>query len=388
MKKTFHLLIFLACAQYLTAQYSGYVLKGRTTGPLPFLEYGLGEDRLGGAKMTFLDSNILVKVTDSINNKYKIALSQEHFAYLPKENFRIDSSTILRAYHLTGDTRVFGDDQYDYISVQLDEKLPYRSIQEINPSRIVVDIFGATTNTNWITQLSSATEIKNTWYVQLEDDVFRLYIELNHQQHWGYSIYYDNNKLVIRVKRQPHDLSVSKLKIAIDPGHGGDNTGERGRTSGAEEKELTLKYAKELQKTLTDENASVFMTRESDTSLAMVDRVLMLRQWQPDFLISIHFNSSDVDTVRGASTYYRYIGFRPLSQFILKRMEELKLEEYGNIGNFNFGLNGPTDYPNCLVEVAFLSNRGDERKILDPGFRKVVIVKIIAGIKDWLQSLR
>jgi N-acetylmuramoyl-L-alanine amidase len=73
MKKTFHLLIFLACAQYLTAQYSGYVLKGRTTGPLPFLEYGLGEDRLGGAKMTFLDSNILVKVTDSINNKYKIA---------------------------------------------------------------------------------------------------------------------------------------------------------------------------------------------------------------------------------------------------------------------------------------------------------------------------
>lgn len=388
MKKTFHVFILLACSQYLAAQYNGYILKGRTTGLLPFLEYGLGEDRLGGAKMTFLDTNILVKVIDSINNKYRIALSQTHFAYLPKENFRLDSSTILRTYHLTGDTRVFGDDQFDYVTIQLDEKLPYRSTQEINPSRIAIDIFGATSNTNWITQLSSATEIKNTWYVQTEDDVFRLYIELNHPQHWGYSIYYDNNRLIIRVKRQPRDLSISKLKIAIDAGHGGDNTGERGRTSAAEEKDLTLKYAKTLQQVLTDERASVFMTRENDTSLAMVDRVLMLRQWQPDFLISIHFNSSDVDTVRGVSTYYRYIGFRPLSQYILKRMEELKLDEYGNVGNFNFGLNGPTDYPNCLLEVAFLSNKSDERKILDPGFRKVVIVKIIAGIKDWLQSLR
>jgi N-acetylmuramoyl-L-alanine amidase len=388
MKKTFHILILLACSHYLAAQFNGYVLKGRTAGPLPFLEYGLGEDRLGGAKMTFLDTNVLVKVIDSINNKYKIILSQTHLAWLPKENFRLDSSTILKAYHLTGDTRVFGDDQFDYVTIQLDEKLPYRSIQEINPSRIVVDVYGATSNTNWITQLSSATEIKNTWYVQTEDDVFRLYIELKHPQHWGYSIYYDNNKLVVRVKRQPRDLSLSKLKIAIDAGHGGDNTGESGKTSGVEEKDLTLKYAKTLQQVLADEHASVFMTREIDTSIAMVDRVLLLRQWQPDFLVSIHFNSSDVDTVRGVSTYYRYIGFRPLSQFILKRMEELNLEEYGNVGNFNFGLNGPTDYPNCLVEVAFLSNRADERKILDPGFRKVVVVKIIAGIKDWLQSLQ
>ena len=69
-------------------------------------------------------------------------------------------------------------------------------------------------------------------------------------------------------------------------------------------------------------------------------------------------------------------------------MQELNLEEFGNIGSFNFGLNGPTDYPNCLVEVAFLSNKSDEKKILDPGFRKVVAVKIAAGIKDWLQSLK
>jgi N-acetylmuramoyl-L-alanine amidase len=69
-------------------------------------------------------------------------------------------------------------------------------------------------------------------------------------------------------------------------------------------------------------------------------------------------------------------------------MKELGLMEYGNVGSFNFGLNGPTDYPNCLVEVGFLSNRQDEKKVLDPKFRKQVAAKIVAGIKDWLKSLQ
>ena len=40
-------------------------IVGKTTGSLPYLEYGLGVDRLGGAKMTYLDTNIVVKVVDS-----------------------------------------------------------------------------------------------------------------------------------------------------------------------------------------------------------------------------------------------------------------------------------------------------------------------------------
>src|SRR4029079_2570680 len=107
----------------------------------------------------------------------------------------------------------------------------------------------------------------------------------------------------------------------------------------------------------------------------------------PDFLISIHLNSASVDTVKGTSTYYRYIGFRSLSVSILNQMLSLGLNEYGNVGHFNFALSGPTEYPNCLVEVAFLSNKEDEKRILDPKFHKAVAAKIVAGIKDWLKSL-
>ena len=54
-----------------------------------------------------------------------------------------------------------------------------RSFQQIGPSRIVVELYGVTSNTNWITQLNTAREIRNTWYEQDEDDVMRLFIELN-----------------------------------------------------------------------------------------------------------------------------------------------------------------------------------------------------------------
>lgn len=360
---------------------------GRTTGQLPFIEYGLGDDRLGGAKMTYLDTNVLIKVVDSVNTDYKIQLSNNHFAYLAKQNFKTDTSK-LQPYYLTSSWRVWGDDKYDYVSIGLTERLPYRSIQQISPARIVIDIFGATSNTNWITQLKTVKEIKNVWYEQIEDDVFRVYIELRHWQHWGYFVYYNKNALQVRVKRQPSSLKPKKLLVAIDAGHGGTNSGATGITSNVNEKEYTLKIAQQVEKYLKRKHVKVFMTREEDKDLSMIDRTLTLRQQDPNILISIHLNSSGNESVKGVSTYYRYIGFRPLSENILNNMLQLGLNNYGNVGGFNFSLSGPTEYPNCLVEVAFLSNKEDEQKILDPKFHKAVAKKIYKGIKDWLKSVK
>ena len=66
-------------------------LTGRTTGVLPFLEFGLGDDRLGGAKMTYLDSNIAMKVVDSVKDDYKVQLSTYHSAWMAKTSFKQDS---------------------------------------------------------------------------------------------------------------------------------------------------------------------------------------------------------------------------------------------------------------------------------------------------------
>ncbi|MEO5947123.1 MAG: N-acetylmuramoyl-L-alanine amidase [Chitinophagaceae bacterium] len=365
------------------------ILVGKTIGKQPYLDYGLGGDRLGGAKMTNLDTGILVQAVDSTIGRYKIQLSKNRSAWLPKANFQQEISLKPAPYYLTGSFLVNGDDKYDFISLSLDEKLPYTSIQQINPSRIVIDIFGATSNTNWVTHRTSAKEIKNVYHEQLEDDVFRVIIELKHKQHWGYSIYYEGKKLFIKVKRQPEDLSLDNMKIAIDAGHGGNNPGAAGIATKIGEKNYTLLIAKQIENALLEKEAKVYMTRRSDMSLSMYEREEMIGAEDPDFMISVHLNSSVRQEVKGVSTYYRYIGFRPLTQYIQESMIKIEgLEDFGNIGSFNFALSGPTDYPNCLLEVAFLSNRDDEKLILDPEFHKQVAKQVVEGIKDWLKSCK
>ncbi len=361
-------------------------MLGRTAGELPFLEYGPGDDRLGGAKMTYLDSNILMQVTDSLKDDYKVQLSAAHVAFLPKAAFKRDTAAKLQPYYLTGSWRVYGDSAYDYVTIGLPEKLPYKSRQALLPSGIVVDVFGATSNTNWITQLKTTKELKNVWYEQVEDDVFRIHIALVHQQHWGHAIYYKNNTLVIRIKRQPL-LKFKHLSIAIDAGHGGDNLGAAGLNTKILEKDYTLKIAQQLEKELRKKGVEVYMLRTKDTNLTMIERTLMLRQQDPDLLISVHLNSSSNKEANGTSTYYRHIGFRPLSEAILTQLLTLKLANFGNIGAFNFSLSGPTEYPNCLVEVAFLSNAADEQKIRNEAFQKNVAKKITNGIYNWMRAL-
>ena len=355
-----------------------------TKGRLAHLEYGLGDDRLGGAKIGYLDSLIPLKIIGKVGEHYKILLSPNLTAYIPADVVTLAPKGSFAGYALTDRWQVYGDSMYDYVTVGLTSKLPYQSMQEIEPSKIIVDVFGATNNTNWITQLQNAQEIKNVQYEQVQDGIFRITIFLKHKQHWGHSIYYRGNNLVIRIKQQPKNLSLRNLTIAIDAGHGGSNTGAGGPT-GVSEKELALAVSLKLQQALQNEGAKVLMTRTTEKFVDNKERILIYRDSQPDLLISIHLNSSG-DPIRagGTSSLYRYIGFRGLSAAINKRMLQLGLKEYGNIGSFNFMLNSPTEYPNALVETLFLSNPAEEELILDPAFQQKMADKIVAGIKDFL----
>lgn len=383
------LFVFLLMHFFVTAQKketNSWIVK--STGKLPSILYGLGDDRLGGTKMGYIDTNILLKVVDSTKELYILQLSKFHKAFIDKNYIRHDSVFTDKPNYLTGSFLVKGDSLYDYVSMHIDEHLPYKSWMEIEPSKIMIDIYGVQTNTNWITQLQSVKEIKNVYYNQVEDDVVRVTVELKHLQHWGYSLSYIGKNLVLKVKRQPASLDLKKMVIAVDAGHGGNNVGTDGIKRKASEKEYALLYAKSLEKNLKKLGVKkVIMTRVTDTSFDIKDRILFLQEQHPDFLISLHFNSSANELVSGVSTYYKHIGFRPLSQTILKRMLELKLSEFGNVGNFNFGLNQPTDFPNTLLEIAFLSNADDEKKIIDTKFRQDVSLKVISGIQDWLKQL-
>jgi len=356
-----------------------------TQGRLAHLLFGLGDDRLGGAKIGYLDSNVQLKVVGKVGSNYKVRLSKYRTAYIPDDLVDFLPSGTFTPESLTDRWTVYGDSAFDYVQLGLFARLPYQSFQLVDPAKIIVDVFGATNNTNWITQLENTKEIKNVFYEQLEDEVFRITIELKHAQHWGHSIYYKGNTLVIKIKRQPEKLSLNNLTIAVDAGHGGSNTGAGGPT-GSSEKMITLDIALKLQKTLEQQGAKVIMTRTTEKFVENKDRILFYRDSMPDLLISIHLNSSsDPIRVTGTSSFYRYIGFKGLSNAIHKRMLELGLKDQGNNGSFNFMLNSPTEYPNALVETLFLSSPEEEAKILDEGFQQQIADKIVQGIKDFLE---
>src|SRR5579872_1544621 len=282
------LVLFILLGGVITGRAQDSLWLARTTGELPFMEYGIGDDRLGGAKIGYLDSNIVVSVVDSFNTDYKVRLSTYHSAYIAKSSLvlfaKVANRPVPHNPHLSGNIKVYGDSASDYVAVSLDERYPYRSYQLLDPSRVAVDIFGINSNTNWIIQLRSAKEVRNTWYEQVEDDVFRVYIQLKHAQHWGYGISYDSTgkKLIVRIRRQPAVLDIRKLRIAIDAGHGGDNSGARGITGQVAEKEYTLLIAGQLQKILKAAGVkNVFMTRTTDTSLSMPERIAMLKKFDP-----------------------------------------------------------------------------------------------------------
>ncbi len=95
------------------------------------------------------------------------------------------------------------------------------------------------------------------------------------------------------------------IVVVIDPGHGGKDTGAIG-PDGLEEKDLTLAIAKNTAQELKDRIGSVqvFLTRETDKTLDLGQRVKFANKKKADYFISIHANASKSKKDHGIQTYY------------------------------------------------------------------------------------
>jgi len=364
------------------------------TGRKPYLNVGLGEDRLGGAKLGYIQSGIRLQVTGKVGRQFRVRLSEDMNGWLPEGFAQLQPPNTPQPHSLVGSIAVTGNAVDDVISVSLSQRLPFLTDQLVNPIAIVVDIFGATSNTNWITQQLSAKGIKSVSWDQVSTGHYRLTIALSYNQHWGYDVGYDHgSNLRIRIRRPPKitrpDSVLAGLTIAVDAGHGGDNNGALGAT-GVLEKDLNLIMATRLDSLLTLKGARVVMTRTGDTAVSMLDRWDTVVNSGAQMLVSIHCNStgetSDPEAVKGASTYYRYLGYQTLANVMYEKMLQLGLSQFGVTGSFNFSLSGPTQLPNVLVETAFLSNPEDEMKLLDDGFRTAVAAKVVEGLEEFVST--
>lgn len=103
-------------------------------------------------------------------------------------------------------------------------------------------------------------------------------------------------------KNPPPPQSRIKRVIVIDPGHGGLDPGTHG-DDGTNEKDLVLGVSLELERALKARGYTVHMTRDSDEAVELGQRAEIARSWRADLLISIHANWNTNPNIKGLSIY-------------------------------------------------------------------------------------
>lgn len=91
--------------------------------------------------------------------------------------------------------------------------------------------------------------------------------------------------------------------VVLDPGHGGSNLGAKGAVEGLHEKQLTMAIANLVSERLRAKGIAVQLTRTSDKTLTLRQRVAIANAAVADLFVSIHANASPTRTQRGYETY-------------------------------------------------------------------------------------
>ena len=225
--------------------------------------------------------------------------------------------------------------------------------------------------------------------------------------------------------------SVARLvTIVIDPGHGGEDPGARGR-GGSNEKDVTLIIARRLKAMIDQEpGLRAVMTRDGDYYLSLATRVEKARKVKADLFVSIHADAFIKPHARGSSVFAlserratseaaRWLAKkendadliggvnldvkdRYLAQTLLDLSQtatindSLKLgrhvlNELGAINTLHkpqveqasFAILKSPDVPSILVETAFISNPDEEKRLNDEAYQDKLARAILNGIKRY-----
>ncbi len=221
----------------------------------------------------------------------------------------------------------------------------------------------------------------------------------------------------------------SRLKVrtvVIDAGHGGKDPGAEGH-SGVKEKEVVLDIAKDLKMLLEEAGLKVIMTRSSDKFISLPERTEIASKSDADLFVSIHANSNPAKKTEGMEVYYvktnnkkdldeeqrdrnekifarkLNLKFSPVltdiigdMMYAFKTAESSKLartivdQGSRHVGTPNRGARScrffvvrNTLMPAVLVEVGFLTNRQEERKLNTSAYRRKIAEAVARSVIDY-----
>lgn len=223
-----------------------------------------------------------------------------------------------------------------------------------------------------------------------------------------------------------------RLRLVIDPGHGGIDPGAV--REGVEEKRLALDFGRALRKALNGHpRFDVVMTRDEDAFLSLRERVLIARDARADIFLSLHANTVTQGDARGAAVYFLseeasdreaaklaekenradILGGVELSgeEDVVARIlidlaqartnvrskllgEKLVEGLQGSIGvirsrplrSAGFEVLKAPEIPSVLLEMGFLSNAHDRAAMQSPKWRARAVEGVIATLEAWAEA--
>ena len=211
----------------------------------------------------------------------------------------------------------------------------------------------------------------------------------------------------------------------IDPGHGGKDPGTVG-VKGTEEKAVNLWMGLELADALRAKDFEVLLTRTDDTFIPLAQRSTLANHYKADLFISLHCNASLSSKLSGFEVYILSEKASDSHAAAVARLENASLELEGKVPsapvqavlrslakNANIkrsaklgsimdrevgerldqpdaGLQQAAFYvlrgaemPAVLLEIGFLSNKAEEKRLASPSYRKKMIQAIEASIMEF-----
>lgn len=219
---------------------------------------------------------------------------------------------------------------------------------------------------------------------------------LKKSQQWGYKLRYDGTTLVLALRHPPamghkRRKPLAGIKILLDPGHGGKESGASGPT-GYLEKDVNLTISKLLRDDLVKQGATVVMTREDDKDVSLVERQAIISQEEPAIALSIHHNSlpddGDAEKTKGFGSFWYNPQAHNLAIFLHNYVvKDLNKPSYGVFWN-NLALTRPTAAPSVLLELGFMSNPDEFEQVMNPQEQKKMAKTLAEGITEWFKIVK
>ncbi|MEB3224048.1 MAG: N-acetylmuramoyl-L-alanine amidase [Candidatus Sericytochromatia bacterium] len=179
---------------------------------------------------------------------------------------------------------------------------------------------------------------------------------------------------------------LSKMRVTLDPGHGGTDSGTTGR-GGTREKDVTLAIATRVARTMEANGLSVQMTRMRDLEILLRPRVEMANRNDSDVYVSIHANSfGEQRGVKGIETYYFSDESYPLARAVHRSLVQALGQPDRGVRRNNFYVVHHTRMPAALVEIGYLSNAEEEKLLTDPVYQERAAQAIYEGVKQFMGS--